>query len=71
MARRVAVRNFGFDRGWMQTHRAAVPVVSVGNLTLGGTGKTPMVEWIARWYRQRGRPGRDSEPRLRAHRGNE
>ena len=31
-----------------------VPVVSVGNLTLGGTGKTPMVEWIARWYRRRG-----------------
>ena len=35
-------------------HRAAVPVVSVGNLTLGGTGKTPMVEWLARWYRRRG-----------------
>jgi tetraacyldisaccharide 4'-kinase len=29
-------------------------VVSVGNLTLGGTGKTPMVEWIARWLQQRG-----------------
>jgi tetraacyldisaccharide 4'-kinase len=50
----VAARNAGFDRGWKQTHHAAVPVVSVGNLTLGGTGKTPMVEWLARWYRQRG-----------------
>ncbi len=30
-----------------------MPVISVGNLTLGGTGKTPMVEWIARWLRQR------------------
>ena len=29
-------------------------MVSVGNITLGGTGKTPMVEWIARWYRRRG-----------------
>jgi tetraacyldisaccharide 4'-kinase len=50
----VAVRNTGFDRGWNQIHRAAVQVVSVGNLTLGGTGKTPMVEWLARWYRRRG-----------------
>jgi tetraacyldisaccharide 4'-kinase len=50
----VAVRNFGFDRGWLRTHRAPLPVVSVGNLTLGGTGKTPMVEWIARWFRNRG-----------------
>ena len=31
-----------------------MPVVSVGNLTLGGTGKTPMVLWIARWLRKRG-----------------
>ena len=31
-----------------------MPVISVGNLTLGGTGKTPMVEWLARWYRRRG-----------------
>jgi tetraacyldisaccharide 4'-kinase len=50
----VAARNYGFDRGWLQAHRAPVPVVSVGNLTLGGTGKTPMVEWIARWFRERG-----------------
>jgi tetraacyldisaccharide 4'-kinase len=50
----VAARNCGFDRGWLRTHRAPVPVVSVGNLTLGGTGKTPMVEWIARWFRERG-----------------
>jgi tetraacyldisaccharide 4'-kinase len=50
----VAVRNAGFDRGWTKRHRALVPVISVGNLTLGGTGKTPMVEWLARWYRRRG-----------------
>jgi tetraacyldisaccharide 4'-kinase len=34
--------------------RAAIPVVSVGNLTVGGTGKTPVVEFLARWYRSRG-----------------
>jgi tetraacyldisaccharide 4'-kinase len=31
-----------------------MPVISVGNLTLGGTGKTPMIEWLARWFRARG-----------------
>jgi tetraacyldisaccharide 4'-kinase len=50
----VAARNLAFDRGWKRIERAGVPVVSVGNLTLGGTGKTPMVEWVARWYRRRG-----------------
>lgn len=47
-------RNRLFDRGWKRVNRAAVPVVSVGNLTLGGTGKTPCVEWVARYFRERG-----------------
>jgi tetraacyldisaccharide 4'-kinase len=29
-------------------------VVSIGNLTLGGTGKTPLTMWVARWYQQQG-----------------
>jgi tetraacyldisaccharide 4'-kinase len=47
-------RNRQFDRGRKAIERVGVPVVSVGNLTLGGTGKTPLVEWLARWFRDRG-----------------
>jgi tetraacyldisaccharide 4'-kinase len=47
-----AVRNRLFDRGWKQVQRAGVPVVSIGNLTVGGTGKTPCVEYVARRLRQ-------------------
>jgi tetraacyldisaccharide 4'-kinase len=48
------IRNRRYDRGAAEVHRADVPVVSVGNLTVGGVGKTPMVEWIARWLRASG-----------------
>lgn len=47
------VRNHRYDRGLAETHRIDVPVVSIGNLTLGGTGKTPLVLWMARFFRQR------------------
>jgi tetraacyldisaccharide 4'-kinase len=49
----VALRNWQFDSGRRQVERVAVPVISVGNLTVGGTGKTPLVEWLARWFRAR------------------
>ena len=46
-------RNYAYDRGWKSIRNASVPVVSVGNLTAGGTGKTPTVAMLARWFRDR------------------
>ena len=43
----VWLRNAAFDAGWAKAARLACPVVSVGNLTVGGTGKTACVEMIA------------------------
>lgn len=50
----VQIRNWLYEHGWKRSHSAPVAVVSVGNLTLGGTGKTPCVEYVARLYRQQG-----------------
>ena len=44
-------RNRRFDRG-REVHRVGVPVISIGNLTVGGTGKTPCVEYVARLLRE-------------------
>jgi tetraacyldisaccharide 4'-kinase len=47
-------RNARFDDGRAEAVRVGAPVISVGNLTVGGTGKTPFVAWLATWFRERG-----------------
>lgn len=44
----VAVRNTMFDLGILRSYPLALPSVSVGNLSVGGTGKTPVSAWVAR-----------------------
>jgi len=51
-------RNRLYDHGWLPSRRLSLPIVSVGNLTVGGTGKTPMVAFLAKALAERGfRPG--------------
>ncbi|MEX0980040.1 MAG: tetraacyldisaccharide 4'-kinase [Gemmatimonadota bacterium] len=43
----VRLRNATYDHGWRASARGAIPVVSIGNLSVGGTGKTPVSAWVA------------------------
>ena len=51
----MTARNRFYDAGVFKTHHLPRPVISVGNLTAGGTGKTPVVRWLAEQLIVRGR----------------
>jgi tetraacyldisaccharide 4'-kinase len=50
----IQVRNFFYSRGWLKSVQLPRPVISVGNLTVGGTGKTPTCLWLAQELERRG-----------------
>ncbi len=54
----VRLRAATYRAGWRRVARLPLPAVAVGNLSVGGTGKTPLAAWIAGYYAARGRtPG--------------
>lgn len=50
----VGVKNAAYDRGWLHARALAGPVISIGNLSTGGAGKTPFVMFLARQLEARG-----------------
>jgi len=54
----VMLRRFAYRSGLLRSYRISLPVIIVGNITAGGTGKTPLVIWLAGYLRSKGyRPG--------------
>lgn len=50
----VLARSALYDRGVLLSHSSRIPTISVGNLTVGGTGKTPVAAWLAARLESRG-----------------
>ena len=70
------LRLHAYTKGWLKTYHPNTPVISVGNLTVGGTGKTPVVDLLTRELQSRkikpailsrgyGRKNTDTQKRLR------
>jgi tetraacyldisaccharide 4'-kinase len=49
-----SARSAAYRHGWLKRRRLNRPVISIGNLTVGGTGKTPLVAYVARLLLKRG-----------------
>lgn len=50
----VHLRRWAYRRAWLRSYRSPVPVIVVGNITVGGTGKTPLVIWLAEYLTRQG-----------------
>lgn len=51
----MSIRRLAYRRGWSATSRLPLPTVAIGNLSVGGSGKTPLAAWIAAYYAALGR----------------
>ena len=50
----VGIRNFLYDKQILSSRKFDVPILSIGNITAGGTGKTPMAEYMMRIFQEHG-----------------
>jgi tetraacyldisaccharide 4'-kinase len=54
----VSLRRFAYKSGIHRSTRVSLPVIIIGNITVGGTGKTPLVAWLAKYLQDKGyKPG--------------
>jgi len=49
----IELRNFLYSKGWLKAHKVNAIVFSIGNITAGGTGKTPLVIWLCNEINQK------------------
>jgi len=49
----IRLRNFLYSKGWFKTYKVNAIVLSIGNITVGGTGKTPLVVWLCNFLHQK------------------
>jgi tetraacyldisaccharide 4'-kinase len=47
----VIIRNWCYDAGWLKSQKFNLPVIAVGNLSVGGAGKSPMAEYLVRLFK--------------------
>ena len=48
----ISIRNFFYDKGWLKSFEFDFPIILVGNIGTGGTGKTPHIEYLIRMLKQ-------------------
>jgi tetraacyldisaccharide 4'-kinase len=50
----VQLRRWAYRRAWLRSYRSPIPIIVIGNVSVGGTGKTPLVIWLAQYLTQQG-----------------